>query len=305
MSTAAACATFCADSINFVTSPTQASRPATPVPRRAWLAVGALSAIILILWAFPSFWYKQGGNGAAKLWFHERDRIEGWSFKAIPVEERAEKLLVADSLFSGVFTNQADARVVQVFSAKRYSDKPDEIGLFMHTPDRCWTDAGWDLKAVSPSVLQVKVNGVDMMFERRLFVGGGKRELVYFGGMVGGQPVPYRLDHNLPVGLKRALRVAARKAESGVRAADTTFWRRIWQGFVERNPLLGPKQFVRLSTACPQEDLSQGDRVLQDFLGRWLEPSDYQAELQAWQSKPEAERKPKAPPKEKKPRAHS
>lgn len=288
-----------------MTTPTQESRSLDSIPKRAWLYVTVLSAVVLGLWSFPSFWYNRTGDARAKLWLHERDRIAGWNFTEIPVEERAEKLLVADALFSGVFTNQTDGRVVQVFSAKRYSDKPDEIGLFMHTPDRCWTDAGWDLSPVSPSVVQVKVNGVEMLFERRLFVGGGKRELVYFGGMVGGQPVPYRLDHNLPIGLKRAMRVAAKGAESGVRAADTTFWRRIWQGFVDRNPLLGPKQFVRLSTACPREDLSEGDRVLQEFLGRWLEPSDYQAELQAWMAKPEAERKPKKPAKEEKARAHS
>jgi hypothetical protein len=107
---------------------------------------------------------------------------------------------------------------------------------------------------------------------------------------VGGQPVPYRLDHNLSVGMKRALRVAAGQAESGVRAADTRFWGRIWRGFVERNPLLGPKQFIRVSVSSSGEDLAEGDRLLQDFLRRWLEPSDYEAELRAWLAGPKDER---------------
>lgn len=261
-----------------------------PSMTRAGVYVIVLAGIIVSLWVFPAFWYKPSGKGQTRLWLRERDQIDGWVFQSMAVAESAEKLLVADALFSGAFTNVGTGKMVQVFSAKRYSQKGDEIGLFMHTPDRCWTDGGWDIAPISPDVLEFEVRGVRMLFERRLFVHGSQRELVYFGGMVGGQALPYRLDHNLPVGLRRALRVKAGTGESAVRAANTQFWSRIWRGFIDRNPLVGPKQFVRISTASPSADATEADRILQDFLGRWLEPSDYEAEIQAWLAKPKPKR---------------
>lgn len=241
---------------------------------------GGLVLLVVALWLFPTVWYTRADPNARRLWFRERSEVPGWAFKTVPVSERAENILVADAVVSGEFRRNADGVVVNVFSAKRYSEKPDEIGLFMHTPDRCWTDAGLRLEPVSPDYIELTVQGIRMLFERRIFVGGNSRELVYFGGLVGGQPVPYRLDHNLSVGMKRAMRVAAAGKESAVRAADTYFWKRIWQGFVDRNPLVGPKQFIRISTPVLGEDVAQADAVLKNFLGQWLEPSDYAAELQ-------------------------
>lgn len=251
-----------------------------PLGFKEWGMTGGLVLLVVALWLFPTVWYTRADPHARRLWFRERSEVPGWAFKTVPVSERAENILVADAVVSGEFRRNADGVMVNVFSAKRYSEKPDEIGLFMHTPDRCWTDAGLRLEPVSPDYIELTVQGIRMLFERRIFVGGNTRELVYFGGLVGGQPVPYRLDHNLSVGMKRALRAAAAGKESAVRAADTYFWKRIWQGFVDRNPLVGPKQFIRISTPVPGEDVAQADAVLKNFLGQWLEPTDYAAELQ-------------------------
>lgn len=258
--------------------------------RKAYLMVGLLAALVLGLWAFPWLWYSKTERTGPRLWLSERRAIDGWTFREVPVSERAEAILVADRTFSGEYQRSDNRTTVNVFSAKRYSEKADEIGLFMHTPDRCWTDGGWSLEPVSPEHLELEVNGLRMRFERRLFAArDGHLELTYFGGLVGGQPVPYRLDHNLSVGMKRALRRKAGSAESGVRAADTHFWARVWQGFLERSPLVGPKQFVRVSTRVVGGDVAAADRVLTDFLGRWLEPSDYAAELKAWHERPQAQ----------------
>lgn len=238
-----------------------------------------LGLLVVGLWVFPGVWYNRVDNGKPRVWLRERSDIPGWSFKEIPVDKSAERILVADKLFNAEFRLPADRAVVNAFSAKRYSEKRDEIGLFMHTPDRCWTDAGWHLEPVSPDVVEFTVNGVPMRFERRVFVVSGHRELTYFGGLVGGQPVPYRLDHNLSIGTKRAMREAAGGQESLVRVADTRFWWRIWQGLVDRNPLVGPKQFVRVSTEVLGSDIEAADRLLREFLGIWLEPSPYEEEL--------------------------
>ena len=205
--------------------------------RSALGGIVALGVMVAALWAFPTVWYTRSDSQAPRLWFRERVDVPGWEFKEIPVAERAERILVADALFSGEFRRKTDQASVNAFSARRYSEKRDEIGLFMHTPDRCWTDGGWQLEPVSPDVVEFTVNGVPMRFERRVFfTSTGQRELTYFGGLVGGRPVPYRLDHNLSVGLKRAMRRAAGTQESIVRAADSRFWGRIWHCLLYTSP---------------------------------------------------------------------
>jgi hypothetical protein len=190
-------------------------------------------------------------------------------------------------LANGEFS-RASGEVVRVFSAKRYVEKENDIGLFVHTPDRCWTEAGWKIVPVQPDCVEISVQGRKLLFERRLFATASQRELVYFGGLVGGQPLPYRLDHNLSVGMRSALRTAGGRGGSALRASDKRFWQRVWDSFVSRQPLLGPKQFVRLSTPIHGDDLTPGDRLLAEVLGQWLTPSDFQQEMQAWrQTKPE------------------
>ncbi len=266
--------------------PIDGETPVIPqVSRRALILIGFLSVGVLLLWAFPWVWFSKTDQSVDRLWLSERADLPGWSFLEIPVSEREERILVADRTFSGRYDHRDNRAQVQVFSAKRYSEKASEIGLFMHTPDRCWTDAGWTLEPIQPDHLELEVRGIRMQFERRLFDHGGVRELTYFGGLVGGQPVPYRLDHNLSVGMKRALRQAAGTTESAVRVADTRFWVRVWEGFLDRSPLVGPKQFVRVSTRVHGEDYGRADAILEGFLNEWLEPSDYEAELAAWMAR--------------------
>ncbi len=249
------------------------------------LITAALGILVAALWAFPGVWYTRSDQSLNPVWLSERTNLTGWTFKAIPVADSAEKLLVADRTVSGEFDQPETQRSVQVFSAKRYTAKPYDIGLFVHTPDRCWTQAGWEFEPVVPDSVEVAVHGVKMIFERRIFVAGGHRELVYFGGLVGGQPLPYRLDHNLSVGMKYAVNEAARKSGAmgaGLRATDKRFWERIWDAFKARRPILGPKQFIRISTEVAGGDWVSADALLQSFLEPWLTPVDYETELHAW-----------------------
>ena len=66
---------------------------------------------------------------------------------------------------------------------------------------------------------------------------------------------------------------------------DARLWERVWDGFRSRRPLLGPKQFIRISTPLRGTDLAAADRLLFEFLEQWLEPVDYAAELAAWQAR--------------------
>ncbi|HNQ87859.1 MAG TPA: exosortase-associated EpsI family protein [Verrucomicrobiota bacterium] len=272
------------------------------IPRGAiGFAVGLL-VLVAALWVFPEYWYTRSGSAVEGVWLQETNSIPGWSFREVPVAEAAERLLSADRLVSGEFKRGSDrdtARdAVRVFAAKRYTERPNDIGLFVHTPDRCWTEAGWRLEPVMPDLVEIDVHGVRMQFERRVFSHGTQRELVYFGGMVGGRPLPYRLDHNMSVGMRFAMKEAADKTGTTLRAADTRFWKRVWESFVHRRPLLGPKQFVRVSTAVSGSDVKESDDRLRGLLEQWLIPVEYQAELRAWEARPkEAEAEKPAAPK--------
>jgi Protein of unknown function (DUF3485) len=252
------------------------------MPAVLW-SVGLLSAVILILWGFPAVWYTRTDAQLGHFWLTEQTNLTGWTFQDIEVGKAAEALLVADRLVSGEFS-APDGKVIRIFSAKRYVESQNEIGLFVHTPDRCWTESGWKMEPVQPEFKHVVVHGIPILFERRVFSSGMQRELVYFAGLVGGQPLPYRLDHNLSVGMKHALRTAKDQTGTTLRASDKRFWRRVWDSFLARRPLTGPKQFLRISTPVPEEGISEADALLEDFLPRWLQPVAYRKELEEWRN---------------------
>lgn len=239
----------------------------------------AQSLLVTAVWAFPAFWYTKRPAGQV-FWFAEKTEIPGWTFKEVPVGESAEKVLVADRTFNGEFIPPGESESVRVFSAKRYEEKSNEIGLFIHTPDRCWVEAGWKIEPAAEDLKTISLHGARIPFERRIFNWHGRRELVYFCGLVGGQPLPYRLDHNLSIGLRNSFRDGQRKAM--VHASDTRFWERLWESFASRRELSGPKQFVRISTGVGQEDLSKADERLEKFMQQWLAPVSYEQEKNSW-----------------------
>jgi hypothetical protein len=224
-----------------------------------------------VLWRFPGFWYTEKGKGDGT-WFAERAQIEGWNFEPLPISASAERVLVADRTVNGEFRRGEEA--VRVFSAKRYIENPNEIGLFVHTPDRCWVEGGWKIERITPEVIEVKVHGVPLRMERRLFLFGNNRELVYFCGLVDGRALPYRLDHNLSVGIRSGDGINQTDGTSR-RASDLHFWQRLWDSFESRRGFSGPKQFVRISTPIRGDDLAEGDNRLREFLSLWLSPGDF------------------------------
>ena len=201
--------------------------------------------------------------------------MPGWKYTSVPIDESAEKILVADRTVNGEFKRASEA--VRVFSAKRYVEKSNEVGLFVHTPDRCWVESGWRIEPTAPDVVEMTVHGVRLQMERRIFAFRGERELVYFAGLIDGQPLPYRLDHNLSVGLRTASPDSA-VSGSAARASDAHFWQRLWTSFASRSELLGPKHFIRISTPIRSGDTVAADKLLQSFAAQWLTPGDYENE---------------------------
>jgi len=267
------------------TSQRMLPQPPKWVVRRGlrWYA-GGVAIILVVLWIFPSIWYTRSDPSVQKVWLKERRDVPGWEFQPVSVDKSAERLLHADATFCGQFREVKTGRIVRVFSAKRYEENPNLIGLFVHTPDRCWTQAGWSLIPTMPDVVDVDVHGVHLRMERRIFVMEGHRELLYFGGLVGGQPVPYRLDHNLDVGMYVAMKRLRGDKGAGKRAIDKRFWGRIWDAFKSRSRLFGPKQFIRISTPIEPGQAKKADQLLQEFLPKWLEPVDYEQEIRQWKA---------------------
>ena len=247
-----------------------------------WTTV-LLSALVLVLWQFPAVWYTQSDTRAGHFWLTGQTNLAGWNFHEIPVGKSAESTLVADVLLNAEFSGAA-GESVRVFSAKRYLESGNEIGLFVHTPDRCWTESGWRMEPVQPDFKHLIIHGISLVFERRVFSYSSQRELVYFTGLVGGQALPYRLDHNLSVGMKHALHAAADETGTTLRASDRRFWERVWESFLARRPLIGPKQFLRISTPISGEGNAKADVLLEQFLSQWLQPVEYEKELRQWQA---------------------
>jgi hypothetical protein len=246
-----------------------------------WIPTIGLIAVIAGLWLFPAFWYTNSGEGNG-VWFAERTEIDGWTFESVPISASAERVLVADRTVNGEFRRAGEA--VRVFSAKRYLENSNEIGLFVHTPDRCWVEGGWTIEPVAPQVEELTVHGITLRMERRIFVFRGNRELVYFCGLVDGRTLPYRLDHNLSVGIRTS--GDRNQAASGAlgRASDMHFWERLIDSFQGRRAFAGPKQFIRISTPLRGDDTTEADALLKAFLPMWLAPGDFLNEHRAFKA---------------------
>jgi len=240
-----------------------------------------LSLVVLGLWSFPRFWYTKTDRRQGAFWLAEQKELSGWQYTEVPVSQAAEAALAADRIASGEYRNQNGA-LVRVFSVKRYAPTEGEFDMFSHTPDRCWTSVGWTLEQATPEFVEVIVQGLAIKFERRIFLNGAHRELVYFGALVGGQPLPYRLDQYLSIGVKRAEKPPPGIFGKMLGAIDARYLRWPWKSFVNRRPLTGPKQFIRLSTPTFAGDPGTADATLADFLPRWLSLADYRTELEQW-----------------------
>lgn len=261
---------------------TPATLPASaPNARAAFRLVLPLAALVALLWWFPTVWYRDGAHEAAFRWFAEQAEIEGWTFKDPPISKTAEAVLVGDRMVSGEFT-RADGTRIRVFSAKRYVKKEKEIGLFSHTPDRCWTAVGWRIEPTDPDVVERSLHGVRVSLERRIFSVNGQRELVYFGALVGGKPLPYRLDQYYSAGRQRSDPGSGDTAGTWLRLRQTRVWSWAWDSFKNRTPFSGPQQFIRVSTPLNDIEPRVADNLLTGFLEQWLVPTDYSAEVAQW-----------------------
>ena len=156
---------------------------------------------------------------------------------------------------------------MRVFSAKREGERKNATGLLTHTPDSCWTNVGMRAEDDGQFVSLKIIDGVEMTMERRVFSFGAQRELVYFGAIVGGQPLPYRLDTYLNAALGST--VTGHKSGPWSRAFNTRVWTWCWDSFASRTRLGGAQQLIRVSTPI-SGNLEGAEERIDFILQRWL-----------------------------------
>jgi hypothetical protein len=245
--------------------------PAASWPIAPLISSSVLCSVIIALWGLPAFWYTKSSTVEAQKWLRENDQVEGWEFNPIPVSEAAEAELAADRVFNGEF-RRSDGTTIRAFAAHDFTDR-GTAAMFAHTPDRCWTASGWTLVPVVPETIRVKVHGLNLDLERRLFVMGSHRELVYFGALVGGRSLPKRLDQYYELGLRQTDGLGGRHfIRTLLGSLSTRFLSWPWRVFASRVPLTGAKQFIRISTPVVAAEVSTADELLKGFLARWLLP---------------------------------
>ena len=250
-------------------------------PRRASICCLAFGAVVGGLWALPSLWYSSAKANRPFVWLTGKTAVADWQFRDSKVSESTEATLVADATVNGEFL-LAGGRLVRVFVAKRFEENSVGMGVLGHPPDLCWTLAGWKLTRVEPAFVDCSVGGLDFRWERRLFEISGHKELVYYGALVGGQPLPYRLDQYLAwAGTKPEHETAF--AHFGSHLRDKSYWQPVWEAFRNRVPLSGPQEFFRVSTQVMGDDFQAADDLLRRFLPQWLERGDYRQEYGEWQ----------------------
>ena len=251
-----------------------------------YLGITVLALGLLVLWQFPSVWYAGKADGASYQWFGLNEAIADWEFSEIPVGDAAEAILVADRMDNGAY-RQGNGPVVRVFSAKRYEEKENSVGLFSHTPDRCWTNTGMVIESEGPYFRKVDIHGIEMVLERRLFSMGNQRELVYFGALVGGAALPYRMDQYLGSGRRRTSSEDGDRGGAIDRLLNTRVWGWAFESFVKRARLAGPQQLIRISTPVV-DSVEVADTRLLNFFEEWLSVVSYEDERQRFESEKEA-----------------
>lgn len=231
--------------------------------------------VILVVgcYVFPSLWYQGEPPKDRMFWLKEQLAPAGWAFEPIPVPAVAESSISADRYFSGVFRN-ASGSAVTVFTAKVFEDSGSGMKIFAHTPDTCWPTVGWRQVPIEPSYIEMELHGKNVVFERRLYRAGTRSELVLFGALVGGKPLPYRLNH-----WQSYSQVVAESGTNANLLTSRFFQKETWQlvvnSFRTQRPLEGAKHFIRLSTAAQLDSLQQADTLLREFLRVWLMPGSF------------------------------
>ena len=246
--------------------------------------VVSLIAVLAAAWVFPLVWYEKSTGDF--FWLSENSEMPGWRFEKVPISKEVAGMLNVDQTVDQIVTGKDNVQV-RAFYIKNYAAKTGADSVFKHNPDVCWAGAGWKLISTQPEFVSVKIAGKDIGFERRCFSFQGQMQLVYFGALVGGDAVPYRMNYF------KAMSDSGAGSQAGqhlARVTDLRFWDTILNSFRSRKSLQGPSHFIRVSTSVTPDDMGRGDQVLSSFLMDWMRQGSFKDEFEAANSKAEIEK---------------
>lgn len=187
--------------------------------------------------------------------------ISGWRFEPGSLNARVLETLGTTNLLNGTFHGPNGERI-SIFLGEWLAAGNHELSVVAHTPDVCWTSAGWTPSTAGyGNSMDLAVAEETIPFEVRAFrpPNSGTEELTLWCTLVNGQP--YReldryplIESNLPESNAVASRSSRRLAASYLLNA-----------LKNRTAGSGEKQFIRLSVQKPRET-RELPMTLQDFI---------------------------------------
>lgn len=219
------------------------------------------SLTLIVVLILPSLWYnnKYPVGNKVDLNMFQRD-IKGWTFKSVDIEDAIEKLIKSDKIVNGMYTNYEKHMEINLFVTEKISNDLNDFPecILSHTPDRCWPSVGWKVEEAVPNLTVIEFEDHSIIFERRIFSYNGIRQLVYFTGLLNGQQLPFRLNHNYKNYRNDIYKIF-----------NEDVMQRLTQTFKSRLTLKGKKNFIRFSTEI-NYGLKQTERDFSDFISSWF-----------------------------------
>jgi Protein of unknown function (DUF3485) len=225
----------------------------------------ALNLVFLLSLYCAWQWFNRPQKNQENLITLVRTNLGGWNFQEIPVGETVERQLGTTKTLNGKYTNSKQERI-SVFVAEWPSTAHSGMESLGHTPDICWTAAGWEYSTVDylPTP-KIKINGIEILPTVRLFKSPieSRLELACWWTTINGQV--YEID--FPSQNQLAIR---QHEKSFAEYLGRAKWGKFFiHSIASRLKSNHQKQIIRISTEA-DSDLQLATERLSCFLGEWI-----------------------------------
>jgi hypothetical protein len=196
-----------------------------------------------------------------KFYFLISTNIPGWDYKPILLSTEAKKILATGDILNGTFFSHKGERL-SVFLAEWKAGKHNSLDVVAHTPDICWSNAGWiSTQSHYGDSIEMHFSERPIPFETRIFEEprGGTQEIAFWCTLVNGQ-IYSELNGFAPAETPKknnqlSLNSTARRLSAG----------HFLNALSRRNLGAGTKQFLRISTEISKQ--TQGElSLIQNFI---------------------------------------
>lgn len=212
------------------------------------------------------------------IWLSNKAEVSGYTYQAESLSRSVLDELWTTNVLNGLFQNLSNETSIRVYFASWKSSKVRKLASLFHTPDWCWSGAGWKFSDQGqPSQVQLQIRSQTLPFECRIFQSPDRKrlELVVWSALVRGKIVPEAANLTTQANLKQGF------AERISDTAWRTFFLRVAKAnarfstdiLIERAGVSRfgiAQQVVRLSTAVTGT-WTDSLALLEAFLTEWIE----------------------------------